>query len=118
MESLMPISSPWRLTSGPPLLPGLMAASVCRKSWKWIVPSGRRRSRRPRALMIPKVTELAQPEGTSQGEHEIAGLQPVAVAQGDRNQVGRGNGHHRHVGLGVCQDLRGVDAAGRRPDGF
>ena len=33
MAVLMPITSPRRLSSGPPLLPGLMAASVCRKSW-------------------------------------------------------------------------------------
>ena len=32
MAELMPITLPSRLTSGPPQLPGLMAASVCRKS--------------------------------------------------------------------------------------
>ena len=39
MAVLMPMISPWRFTSGPPLLPGLIAASVCRKSWKRIVAS-------------------------------------------------------------------------------
>ena len=28
MAVLMPMTSPWRLTRGPPLLPGLIAASV------------------------------------------------------------------------------------------
>jgi len=30
---LMPTTSAFMFTSGPPLLPGLTAASVCRKSW-------------------------------------------------------------------------------------
>ena len=33
MAVLMPMNSPLRFSSGPPLLPGLMAASVCMKSW-------------------------------------------------------------------------------------
>src|SRR5436190_593920 len=37
MAVLMPITSASRLTSGPPLEPGLIAASVCRKSLMRIV---------------------------------------------------------------------------------
>ena len=33
MAVLMPITSPDRLTSGPPELPGFIEASVWRKSW-------------------------------------------------------------------------------------
>ena len=63
MAVLMPMISPWRLTNGPPLLPGLIAASVCKKSWNLTVASFKRRSRRPLALMIPNVTELVNPKG-------------------------------------------------------
>jgi CheY-like chemotaxis protein len=34
----MPITSPFRLSSGPPLLPGLIAASVCKKSSRRAMP--------------------------------------------------------------------------------
>ena len=44
---LIPITSPWRSTSGPPLLPGLMAASV----WISVTPPA---CRTP--LTIPRVT--------------------------------------------------------------
>ena len=43
----MPTTWPWRFSSGPPLLPGLMAASVC---------SITVRSARRTALMMPRVT--------------------------------------------------------------
>jgi len=58
MAELMPITSPSRLSSGPPLLPGLMAASVCRKSsymFMWMF--------RLLALMIPDVTVPVSPSG-------------------------------------------------------
>ena len=53
MAVLIPMTSARRLTSGPPLLPGLMAASVCMKSWKTTLASPNSRSRRPLALTIP-----------------------------------------------------------------
>ena len=56
--------------------------------------------------MIPNVTELAQPEGASHGEHEIADLHAIAVAQRRGDQIGRGDRQHGHVGIGVLQDLR------------
>ena len=47
----MPITSPSRVTSGPPLLPGLMAASVCTS----VTPPTART-----ALTMPRVTELCR----------------------------------------------------------
>ena len=55
----MPMAWPARLTSGPPLLPGLMAASVCKKS-SYIA---RLMPLRPLPLMMPCVTEPARPNG-------------------------------------------------------
>ena len=56
---LMPISSPLRLTSAPPELPGLMLASVWMKFWK----PAPGRLLRPTAEMIPLVTVWPTPNG-------------------------------------------------------
>ncbi len=58
----MPITSPRTLTSGPPELPGLMAASVWMKSWMlpWPRP-GSPLSARPLALTMPLVTVKVRP---------------------------------------------------------
>ena len=56
---LMPISSPLRLTSAPPELPGLIEASVWMKFWK---PSPRR-PLRPTADTMPEVTVWPMPNG-------------------------------------------------------
>ena len=58
MAVLMPITSPSRLTSGPPLLPGLMAASVWMKSSRSVMPRPR-----PLALTMPAVTVPSRPKG-------------------------------------------------------
>ena len=58
MALLMPTISPDMLTSGPPELPGLMAASVWRKSSKGPWPM-----ERPLALMMPAVTVCCRPNG-------------------------------------------------------
>src|SRR6185503_16205003 len=55
---LIPTTSPDMLTRGPPELPGLMAASVCRKSSKGPWPI-----ERPLALMMPAVTVCWRPKG-------------------------------------------------------
>ena len=55
---LMPTTSPDMFTSGPPELPGLMAASVWRKSSKGPWPM-----ERPLALMMPAVTVFCSPNG-------------------------------------------------------
>ena len=68
MAVLMPMTSPSRLTSGPPLEPGLMAASVCRKSLMRIV-LPRLTWPRSRALMMPCVTVWFRPNGTAERQH-------------------------------------------------
>ncbi len=60
---LMPTTSPFMLTSGPPELPGLIAASVWRKSWFSTPLRSRSTSCRPRPLMIPWLTEWLRPNG-------------------------------------------------------
>ena len=52
----MPITSPRRLSSGPPELPGLIAASVCSMSFVRPLVTGNDRSV---ALMTPTVTVCA-----------------------------------------------------------
>ena len=58
MAALMPMTRPSRLTSGPPELPGLIAASVCKKSSYIFM-----LRLRPLALTMPLVTEPARPNG-------------------------------------------------------
>src|SRR4030095_11716145 len=113
---LMPTPPPSWFTSGPPALPGLIAASVCRKSSKGPWPI-----ERPLALMMPAVTVFCRPNGeptggthapplTTQGrpergadgEHPAAHLDPVGVAEHGR-RVGAAalQLQHREVGLAV-----------------
>ena len=58
----IPITSPWTLTSGPPELPRLIAASVWMKLSKDVSPV-RPGSTRPLALTIPTVTDDASERG-------------------------------------------------------
>src|SRR5204862_3674278 len=55
---LIPITSPRRLTNGPPLLPGLIAAFVCSRSPKPSVRFGRIFE-----LIMPSVTVSSNPNG-------------------------------------------------------
>ena len=65
VATLMPMRSPRKLMSGPPELPGLMAASVWIQSK--VSSSPRERSslgpRRARELKMPRLTEPAYPKG-------------------------------------------------------
>ena len=58
MSELTPITSPCRLSSGPPELPGFTATSVWMKGT--YISSG---SERPFALTMPAVMVLAKPKG-------------------------------------------------------
>ena len=60
---LIPMISPFIFTSGPPEFPGLIAASVWRKSWFSTPAFSRSTSCRPRPLMIPWLTEWFRPNG-------------------------------------------------------
>ena len=59
IAELMPTSSPFKLTSAPPELPGLIDASVWMKSSN----AWRLRPLRPSALTMPDVTLFENPNG-------------------------------------------------------
>ena len=90
----MPMTCPELSTSGPPELPGLMAASV----WnmlvsvsvplprsRWPAPSGRGRD----DPLGHGRRAGRQPEGVADGHHRVTHLHVVRVAVGDGRQVGR-----------------------------
>ena len=60
MAVLMPTTSPRTFSSGPPELPGLIAASVCSTSWLRPSVIGKGRSV---ALTTPTLTVCARPNG-------------------------------------------------------
>ncbi len=62
MATLMPMTFPSMFSSGPPLLPGLIDASVWMKSVK-VRPSSFDGTERPRAETTPVVTEPERPNG-------------------------------------------------------
>jgi hypothetical protein len=111
MAVLMPTTSPCMLTSGPPELPGLMAASVCMKSSK-----GPCLSCRALALMIPAGHRGLQAERRADGDDPVADLHLVGVAQRGERELALAvvELEHREVGLLVAADhLRLVLAAVR-----
>jgi hypothetical protein len=61
MAVLTPMTSPFMLSSGPPELPGLMAASVWMKCWNW--PGAPWSMVRFLAEMMPAVTVCAKANG-------------------------------------------------------
>ena len=65
IEELIPITSPAMSTSGPPLLPGLIAASVWIAGYVVLLPcaSGPTSTGRFRALTMPLVTVALRPKG-------------------------------------------------------
>ena len=87
MAVFMPMTSPAISTSGPPELPGLMAASVWMKRWNWL-------ARRPGRLVDGAVLGgddaggdgLGEAEGAADGEHPVADLGAVGVAELDGGQ--------------------------------
>ena len=84
MAVLMPMTSPSRLMSGPPLEPGLMAASVCKKSlMRMVLP--RLTWPRSRALMMPCVTVWFRPNGLPMASTHWPDAHVVAVAQRRRS---------------------------------
>ena len=101
---LIPITSPLRFTRGPPLLPGLMAASV----WMKFSSLG---DADPAALGTddPGRHRSFQAEGMPYGQDPVADLDGVAVAEpGRRELVGPLNSHHGQVGLRIGDDLGGL----------
>jgi hypothetical protein len=73
-------------TSGPPELPGLMAASVWMKRWNWSAgdAAGAGSSmERFLAETMPAETVLREAEGAADGEDPVADLRAVGVAELD-----------------------------------
>ena len=89
MAVLMPTTSPRKLINGPPLLPGLIAASVCRKSWNltFSVPSSK--SRRLFGADDAIRYGMAQPKGAADGQDKVADIELPAISNAGGNQPGR-----------------------------
>ena len=112
IELLMPMTSPFMLTSGPPELPGLIAASVWRKSWFSTscelvhVPAP--------GADDPLADRVGQAERAAQGQDPGADRRVVAVAEPGGGQVVAAELQHGDVGLGVGPDPLGRMQPGRR----
>ena len=108
---LMPTTSPCEETSGPPELPGLSAASV------WITSSisrpERARSERPERRDDAGRHRRFEAERIADGDHELAALEQLGIAQRRRRQRHRRvDAHQREIGVGVvADDARGQAAA-------
>src|SRR3954468_10258505 len=110
MALLMPITSPRMLTSGPPELPGLIEASVWRKS----VNSRSPRSEgtvRPTAESTPVVTVFDRPKGVADGDHRLADHQVRAAAERQGGQAARLHLEHGDVGVAVRAQEVGLQLA-------
>ncbi len=129
MAVFMPMSRPARSSSGPPELPGLMAASVCTASTMW-VPKPVRMSR-PRAEMTPAVRVWSRPNGlpmamtiwpTCRLAEVPRGSGPHLLQRGEHVQHGdvqrqAAADHQGLVGLAVGEgdlELLGLAARARR----
>ncbi len=91
--------------SGPPELPGLMAASVCTASItaSVSVPAPLSRTGRLRALTIPRVTVLFSRAGPD-GHDVLADLHLRGLAEIGNREVARVGLEDREVGLDVAAD--------------
>ena len=108
---LMPTSSPCRLTSAPPELPGLIEASVWMKFWK----PRPRRPLRPTAETMPEVTVWPMPNGLPTATTKSPTRSASESASGSAVRLRRGDAHQGHVGVGVGADELGLEACARRP---
>ena len=111
MAVFRPTTSPRRFTSGPPLLPGLMAASVWMKFWSSSSSSPRSRLCRPLALTMPRVTLWLRPNGLPTASTKSPISSAVAVAEAGGDQVRCADGHDGDVGVFVAPDLVGMSNA-------
>ena len=105
MAVLMPITSPSRFTSGPPLLPGLMAASVWMKSSRSVMPIPR-----PFALTMPAVTVPSSPNGSPRANTQSPTSTLLAVAEPGRRKRARAlDAKDGQVGLRIGLDVDGLE---------
>ena len=83
---LMPTSSPRRLTSAPPELPGLIEALVWMKSWK----PRPVRPLRPTAETMPEVTVCPSPNGLPTATTKSPTRRPCELASGSARRFSAG----------------------------
>ena len=114
MAVFTPTTAPVLVTSGPPELPGLSAASV------WITCSIKRpvaRAQRPpeRAHHAAR-DRVLEAVGVADGDRQLAGAEGLRVAELDRRQVRRRNPDDRDVGVPILTDevRRAFAAVGQR----
>ena len=114
------MTSPRTLTSGPPELPGLMAASVWMKSWMlpWPRP-GSPCSARPLALTMPEVTVKVRPSpsGLPMASTHSPTRASSLLPSGDRGQTLGVDLEDGHVGVRIGADDLGLElTAVEQPD--
>ena len=105
MAVFMPIIRPWLSNSGPPELPGLMAASI------WMIDLRLRRPRRPgsersRLEMMPVLSVRSRPKGLPMANTRWPTSRFVELPGCDgKERVGRGvDLQHGHVGGRIAAD--------------
>ena len=100
MAVFMPITSPRRLISGPPLLPGIDRGVGLQKVL--ILDVGAQLQVAPAfGADDAKRHRMAQAEGAADGQHEVADFDVVAIAQPRRHQVRRRDRHDGDVGFRI-----------------
>ncbi len=99
---LMPTSLPSRSTSAPPELPGLIAASVWMKEREVAADRGAGQRRDDAAGH-----RLADAERIADRQHEVADLEPVAVADFE---------HGQHLAMGIDLEHREIGVLVREHD--
>ena len=110
MAVLMPTTLPSASSSGPPELPGLIAASVWMRLLRFSLPSAV--IERPLADTMPLVTELEYvPERAADGDDELADLERARVAERRRRQAVALDLDDREVGQGVDAVDRAIEDA-------
>ena len=105
------MTAPLTLTSGPPELPGLIAASVWMKSWMLRSLVFGSASVRPFALMMPDVTVKVRfsPSGLPTASTHSPTRERVAVAERGGGQVVGVDLEHGEVGAGIGADDLGLE---------
>ena len=89
MEELMPTTAPVMSTSGPPELPGLIAASVWIAGYVVELPSLSEPTLtgRSSALTMPLVTVESRPNGRAEGHHVLADVEVGRLPDGGGGEV-------------------------------
>ncbi len=104
---LMPMTSPLMLASGPPLLPGLMAASVWMKCWKLALESpGMSRAMRADDAAV---TVAWKPNGEPIATDQSPACMSVGVADPRRRQILPVDMNHGQIGIHIGADHRARD---------